>query len=83
MTSPKAAYGASRCDCCDLSAESCGRAVEVRQMRERAQIRDALRARGWFPAQYPGACEGCGERFEVGDLININPASGWRSECCA
>lgn len=36
----------------------------------------------WFPAQYPGKCERCAERFTVGDLIRMDPGRGWIADCC-
>lgn len=36
-----------------------------------------------LPARYAGRCSGCGEPFEVGDLIGPDTASdGWLGPCC-
>jgi hypothetical protein len=38
----------------------------------------------WITASYPGACRGCGERWDDGDLIRFSEdESGWVSTCCA
>jgi hypothetical protein len=73
----------TRCDCCDLPAYSCGRAADTRQQATRRRKRQQLLDRGWFPAQWPGTCEGCAERFAPGDLIRMHVPDGWRSECCS
>jgi hypothetical protein len=75
---------ADRCDCCDLPAYSCGKAVEQCQRAEQANERVRLRAQGWTPAQWPGRCDACNEPFDAGSLIShLGVEHGWRAECCA
>ena len=60
----------TRCVCCDLPVESCGKAVEDRQRAAAAAERDRLLALpGVFAAMFPGSCTGCGERFGAGEPI--------------
>ncbi len=74
----------TRCVCCDLPVESCGKATETRQRAQAARDRARLLGRdGWVAANYPGVCSRCGERFTAGtpihrDLVDGTP--GWR--CC-
>lgn len=75
-------YGATRCECCDLPSESCGRALEQQERVESARHRGSLVRAGWFPAQYAGACGTCGEWFKEGSLIHAGPGA-WEAECCA
>lgn len=75
----------TRCDCCDLPVESCGRAVERAQLAQLvAERRRLLALPGVIAAQYPGACSGCGERFVVGDPIARHEGrwNAWRSLLC-
>lgn len=73
---------AERCVCCDLPVVSCGKAVEARQAATVRYERERTLARtGWMPAQYPGVCASCGERFDVGEPI-ARHGSGWRAGCC-
>lgn len=37
----------------------------------------------WFPAQYRGACGGCGDRFDEGDDIRSDGTGGWLATCCS
>jgi hypothetical protein len=76
----------SRCDFTDLPAVSCAHCLghvdpEQQARKDRAQL--LASGRGWFPAQFPGCCEFCGERFEPGTAIRMEVPSGWRAECCA
>jgi hypothetical protein len=72
-----------RCECCDLLMASCGKAVEARQSAERAAERQRIvHLPGVVPAQYPGVCGDCGERFKPGTLLRSMPPAGWRAECC-
>lgn len=43
--------------------------------------RQALLARGWFPAESQGICGICRNRFPPGTAINYHP-NGWIAECC-
>ena len=74
-----------RCECCDLPSYSCGKAKETELRRQWRINREQLEARGWFPANYPGTCVGCGGWFKPGTLIRMSmaPPAGWRAECCA
>lgn len=53
--------------------------------QELEKWRRELRQRGWFPANYPGACANCGTAFQPGVMITMALSSvcGWRAECCA
>lgn len=73
----------TRCDCCDLPVESCGRAAEQRQRAEQRSELERLRARGYFAATFHGVCEGCGEHYSAGTLIVRTHPYGYRAECCA
>ena len=76
----------SRCECCDLPAYSCGRATEQRARADAARRAGELRACGYFPAQWPGDCGFCGERFQPGALIRLTTDTRhacWRAECCS
>lgn len=79
----------TRCDCCDLPLESCGKQAEARALAaERALNLRLLALRAWFPATYGGACGQCGERFEPGTPITSFMLRGdggmlYRAPCCA
>jgi hypothetical protein len=77
---------ASRCDCCDLPASSCGKAVEAaRAAADRQERRRLLDLPGVFHARWPGSCAGCGERFAVDDPIRRFSkviAEGYLGPCC-
>lgn len=72
----------SRCDCCDLPIESCGKEAELRQRWDTQQARAQLRLKGYFPALFDGTCQGCDERFTAGTLIRFTIPDGWTAECC-
>lgn len=75
-----------RCDLTDLPTDMCAHCLGHQDPeRAAAQDRARLLASGqrWFPAQFPGACEHCGERFEPGAAIRMEAQAGWRAECCA
>lgn len=70
----------TRCTCCDLPRESCGKAAEDRARAERFVERTRLLAQpGWIAASYPGFCSRCYDRIDVGQPI-ARWKSGWR--CC-
>lgn len=72
----------TRCDCCDLPVESCGRAAEQRQRaNQRAERARLLALPGALPAAYPGKCADCGERFDASDPISRSD-DGWRCLVC-
>lgn len=73
-----------RCECCDLPVLSCGKARETELRRQDRRRRAWLTSRGWFPSQWPGSCERCGEAFTQGTLIRRDPSEdGYRSaDCC-
>lgn len=76
----------TRCDCCDLPVASCGKAAEQAQrVHERAHRRWLVRE-GWFSAQYPVKCCGCGTWHQPGILIrreNFGVIADYRAYCCA
>lgn len=78
-----------RCECCDLPAYSCGRAVEARQRADEiARRKRLLSLPHTFGAMYPGICGICGERFAEGDPITrVEAESSWNAWrallCCA
>lgn len=78
------AYGAERCDCCDLAVESCGRAVERRQRQEDAETHlDALSRRGVVVAEFDGQCVGCDEYYSAGTPIRrAETVKGWANALC-
>jgi hypothetical protein len=72
----------ARCECCDLPVASCGKAAETKQRAERAAEVRSLKAWGFHPADYPGACGHCGVPFPPGTLIRHFHGHGWVAECC-
>lgn len=75
----------TRCDCCDLPVESCGKALEQRQrdeaMRERKRLMSQPGAR---PAGFFGRCGRCDEQYGIGAIIAPpDPGTtGWLGPCC-
>lgn len=76
----------SRCDCCDLPVESCGKRIEAaRAAADRAERARLFDLPGVFRALWPGSCAGCGERFAEGDPIKRFSkviAEGYLGPCC-
>lgn len=76
----------TRCDCCDLPIESCGKEIERKQRREAGVEEQRLLGRGWFHALYAGQCSGCGTDFAAGELIKLQTTHGqhrcYIAECC-
>lgn len=76
----------ARCDLTDLPADMCAHCLghqdpQQQTLKDRAQL--LVSGRGWLVAQWPGACEHCGERFQPGAAIRMDLPTGWRAECCA
>lgn len=67
----------TRCDCCDLPVESCGKAAEQRQRAEAAQDRPPHGKT--VEARYTSRCAYCGEPMRMGSLITYDQEHGW---CC-
>lgn len=67
----------TRCECCDLPVESCGKALETRQRAEAKARRQRALASDprAFPASYDGTCA-CGDRFKAGTPI-VHTFDGW------
>ena len=81
---------ATRCECCDLPTESCGRAAEARlALEEGARQANLLRNPPWFTATYAGHCGNCAEHFESGYPIRVSTKRGaygrpcYIGACCA
>lgn len=80
---------ATRCDCCNLLPDACGKEAAKKQEAEAKQQRAELTARGWFVSRFPGSCRGCGEDFDPGALIHgTSDGYGHRgrkyfAECCS
>lgn len=74
----------TRCVCCDLPAESCGKAAEQRaQQSKREQDASTRLKPGVIDAQYDGRCACCGEPFAAGDPIKHSDIDhGWVAGCC-
>lgn len=76
----------SRCDCCDLPVESCGKRVEAaRVAADRAERARLLDLPGVFAAVYAGRCVGCGEGFAEGWPIRRYSkvaSEGYVGPCC-
>lgn len=73
---------AERCECCDLPADQCGRAAELRERRERkALYQQALATPGVIPARFPGTCPGCHTPYLQGAPIRKGP-EGWHGVLC-
>jgi hypothetical protein len=74
---------ADLCECCDLPPESCGKAAEQQQRRERKARRErALQEPGVVPARHPiPACPGCREPVLVGEPIR-RTVDGWVGVLC-
>lgn len=75
----------SRCVCCDLPVESCGREIEKERRRTDANERSrVLKEPGAIPAKYNGRCNGCGEWFPKGTPIRAdsNEDGKWIAQCC-
>lgn len=77
-----------RCDITDLIKSQCAHCLghtgvdeEVTQHRQR--LAESDQHPKWFPAQWPGVCEHCGERFEAGTPIRFEAPQGWRADCCS
>jgi hypothetical protein len=81
---------AERCERTELLVTDCAhcRGNDQTPNEQAAAERDQTRQRlasdpRWFPAQYPGKCERCGEWFQPGALIRMDVSVGWIAECCA
>ena len=72
----------TRCECCDLPVESCGKAAEQLQRRIRQQEIENLQRRGWFPSAYGGSCFSCSSHFTKGTMIKA-VLGGYKAECCS
>jgi hypothetical protein len=60
----------TRCDCCDLPVESCGKPAEDRaRQADLAERRRLLALPGVFEAAYPGPCQACPDPIRPGDPI--------------
>jgi len=72
-----------RCDLTELLVADCAHCRGLKSPDEQAasERRRLIASGRWIPAQYPGTCEQCGERFEVGAAIRMFP-DGWRADCC-
>jgi hypothetical protein len=72
----------TRCDCCDLPAESCGRAIEQARRDELKALRQrALQQPGVVPARYPGTCPAC--RTPINPLDPVRRTEdGWTGVLC-
>lgn len=67
----------TRCECCDLPVESCGKAAQARlEAAEREWLLRLVNTPPWFPAVYSGLCGECGERFAVGYPIRSSSKRG-------
>jgi hypothetical protein len=74
----------TRCDFTDLPTEACAHCQGHADPDEQTKKdRTRLFTQGWIPAQFPGTCEHCGERFDPGAAIRMEIPRGWRGECCA
>jgi hypothetical protein len=76
----------TRCDFTDLPTDSCAHCLghqDPEHLAAADRARLLTSGHGWFAAQWPGRCEHCGERFEVGAAIRMQARTGWRAECCA
>lgn len=72
-----------RCTCCDLPAESCGKAIVERKRRElAAQIERALDEPGVYAAKHlTRSCPGCRSVIPKGHPIRKGP-DGWIGVLC-
>lgn len=74
------------CPRSDLPAAYCAHCRGHRGVEEEiAEMRRALRARGWILARVAGVCASCGEEFEAGVVIRAarGRRGGWVAECCS
>lgn len=81
-----------RCELSDLLVEQCGcrihRAAVVETDIELNHTRRGATFGRAVTARYPGRCPGCGDHYDVGDLIRFDnsptPASNsrwWHNDC--
>lgn len=79
----------TRCECCDLLPNACGKEAAKKQEAGARQQRAELVNRGWFAAKFHGVCKGCGADFEAGTLIKGTSDGFGRTklkyfaECCS
>ena len=79
----------TRCRCCDLPVESCGKAAEERiRAEEHARLVRLLRTPPWLPAKFAGTCAICSESFPAGYPIRAHlerkwVGRRWVGACCA
>lgn len=59
----------------------CNGTVEQQQVEEKNR-RQVLGSLGYFPAQYPGWCTGCGSHFGKAVMIIHDGDDGYVAECC-
>lgn len=60
----------SRCACCDLPVETCGREASIRAAADhRARRERALDEPGVIAAQFRGYCSTCGTTYGKGEPI--------------
>lgn len=74
---------ADRCELTELLVDQCAHCLKTPSIEDEIKAhREALIARGWFAAEYPGRCGLCTNGFGVGTAIQYHP-NGWIAECCA
>lgn len=74
----------TRCDCCDLPVESCGKAAAQREAEVERVIREVvLLEPGTIEAKFTGPCKGCGTWVKVGDPIRLHEGDWMGRLCCA
>lgn len=66
----------TRCDCCDLPTESCGKSIEQAQRKADASRVSGMMQRGYVQAQFFSKCSECGDSINKGDPIKMS-ADGW------
>jgi hypothetical protein len=70
----------TRCDCCDLPVESCGKSLEQQQ---RAAARAERPPHGaTTAARFPGRCPYGNEPIKVGDPLEYDEEYGWVCPDC-
>jgi hypothetical protein len=78
-----------RCDFSDLPKDMCGYCKP--ELLPQTRIPQAARNRmgperprygSWFPASFPGECDGCGGHIDEGDQIRSDGEGGWLCEEC-
>lgn len=70
----------TRCEVTDLLTGEC---AHCRRIPDPGQEPEARRARVTITAGYPGKCADCGDGFEAGATITVDPdGHGWVADCC-